>query len=463
MRLRLITAMTCFTLLMLAVQNVPFAFYLTGVERERLVTTLERDAFMLAGRLEDLLEDGTAATDPIASDIVAEYSAVSGARVVVVDAEGMAVATSDADQARVGASYASRPEFKAALDGGIATGERDSETLGLRLLYVAVPVVSGAGVLGAVRLSYPAQEVTDAAARQVWGLAAVAAITVVLAGLVAFVFASGVTRRLRLLQAATERLAKGDLTATADESSGVPEVRSLAHSFNVMTGRLSTLIDLQRSFASDASHQLRTPLTALRLRLDGARELIHSDADAAADRLRAADDELDRLGSLIEGLLTLSRTETTTATISVHDAAQIARERADQWLPLAQETGVAVRFDGPRHAPAFAAETAVEQIIDNYLDNALGVSAVGSTINVFVEQVHDRVVVHVLDEGPGLSPEQRQRAFDRFWRGSSDGEGSGLGLAIVAQLAAASGGFAQLEPRPGGGLDASVSLPAASF
>ncbi|WP_448811846.1 ATP-binding protein [Agromyces bauzanensis] len=460
MRWRLILAMTGFTLLVLAVQNVPFAFYLTGVERERMVTTLERDAFVLAGRLEDLLEAGTASTDPAARDAVAQYSAASGARVVVVDGDGVAVVTSDADQSRVGASYASRPEFEASLGGRIATGERDSETLGLRLLYVAVPVFSGEGVVGAVRLSYPAQEVTDAAARQVWGLAAVAATTVVLAGLVAFVFATGVTRRLRLLQAATEQLARGRLSVRAEEGVGVPEVRSLAHSFNVMAERLTMLIDLQRSFASDASHQLRTPLTALRLRLETARELIDSDPDAAAERLAAADVELDRLGSLIEGLLTLSRAEASTAATGVHDVAEIARERVEQWLPLAQEAGILIRYEGPPNVPAVAVETAVEQIIDNYLDNALGASPAGSAIVVRVE-AGDPVTVHVLDEGPGLTSAQRERAFDRFWRGSSDGEGTGLGLAIVAQLARASGGSARLDPRPGGGLDASVALPTA--
>ncbi|WP_022886303.1 sensor histidine kinase [Glaciibacter superstes] len=309
----------------------------------------------------------------------------------------------------------------------------------------------------AVRLSYPAQVVTDAAARQVGGLFAVAAITVVMAGLVAFVFASGVTRRLRLLQTATERLARGDLTARADEGPGVPEVRSLAHSFNVMAERLATLPGLQRSVASDASHQLRTPL---RLRLDGARVLIDSDPGAAADRLRAADAELYRLSSLIEGLLTLSRAEATSAPVGVRDVAVIAQERVEQWLPLAQEAGVVIRYKGPAHSLAVVVETAVEQIIDNYIDNALGASVAGSTIIVHVEP-GDSVVVHVLDEGPGLSPEQRQRAFDRFWRGSSRGEGSGLGLAIVAQLARASGGSARLEPRPDGGLDASVTLPAA--
>lgn len=458
MRSRLVLALMGFTLLVLAVQNVPFAFYLAGVEQERLVTSLERDAFVLAARLEDQLEAGTASTDPTAGEITADYSRQSGARVVVVDADGIVVATSDADQSRVGVSYASRPELEDALAGNIASGERYSQTLQQRLLYVAVPVLSGDGVLGAVRLSYPAQVVTDAASRQVWGLVAVAAITVLLAGAVAFVFASGVTRRLRRLQLATEQLARGDLAARAEEGVGVPEVRSLSHSFNVMAERLATLIDLQRSFASDASHQLRTPLTALRLRLDTARELIDSDPDAAAERLAAADAELDRLGSLIEGLLTLSRAEAASAATGVHDVAEIAGERVEQWLPLAQDAGVVIRYEGPTSAPAMAVETAVEQIVDNYLDNAIGVSPPGSAIVVRVE-AGDQVTVHVLDEGPGLTSAQRERAFDRFWRGSSGGEGSGLGLAIVAQLARASGGAARLDPRPDGGLDASVSLP----
>lgn len=452
-------AMMGFTLLVLAVQNVPFAFYLTGVERERMITTLERDAFVLAGKLEESLESGTAATDPIVTRAVASYSAASGARVVVADAGGAAVATSDADQSRVGAEYGSRPEIASALAGQIATGERYSNTLGMSLLYVAVPVVAGDSIHGAVRLSYPAQQFSDAAARQVWGLAAVAGVTVLLAGFVAAVFATGITRRMRRLQATTEQLAAGELTARADDSAGVPEVRSLARSFNTMAGRLSDLIDGQRSFASDASHQLRTPLTALRLRLDAARSLVDTDPEAATERLAAADVELDRLSAVIDGLLTLSRAEADSATVGLHDVAAIARERVAQWLPLAQEAGVDIRYDGPDTALALAVDTAVEQILDNFIDNAMNVSPYGSRITVRVDAA-DPVVLHVLDEGPGLSEEECEHAFERFWRGTATGEGSGLGLAIVARLARAGGGSAQLRPRPGGGLDASVSMSA---
>lgn len=459
MRARLMLAIMGFTVLVLVVQNVPFAFYLTGVERERMVTTLERDAFVLAGRLEESLESGTAATNKVVTQAVDAYSAATGARVVVVDAGGTAVATSDTDQSRVGAAYGSRPEIASALAGRIATGERYSQTLGMSLLYVAVPVLAGDTIRGAVRFSYPAQQFSDSAARQVWGLVAVAGVTVLLAGLVAAVFATGITRRMRRLQATTEQLATGDLSARADDGAGVPEVRALARSFNTMAGRLSGLMDVQRSFASDASHQLRTPLTALRLRLDAARSLFDTDPDAAAERLAAADVELDRLGAVIDGLLTLSRAEADSVAVGVHDAAAIARERVAHWLPLAQEAGVDIRYEGPAAAPALAVETAVEQVLDNLIDNAMSVSPDGTTITVRVDAA-DPVVMHVLDEGPGLTEEECVHAFERFWRGSSDTGGSGLGLAIVARLARASGGSARLKPRAGGGLDASVSLPA---
>ena len=108
-----------------------------------------------------------------------------------------------------------------------------------------------------------------------------------------------------------------------------------------------------------------------------------------------------------------------------------------------------------------APPTACEQIIDNFVDNALTVSPANSKITVRVVTAGSHTTVHVLDEGPGLSLEECTRAFDRFWRASSNVGGSGLGLAIVAQLARASGATAQLVPRSEIGLDASVHFQSA--
>jgi signal transduction histidine kinase len=103
----------------------------------------------------------------------------------------------------------------------------------------------------------------------------------------------------------------------------------------------------------------------------------------------------------------------------------------------------------------------VEQIVDNYLDNAISLAPEGSVVEVVVTSSNGQVEAHVLDRGPGLADEQLAHAFDRFWRSpSSTHDGSGLGLAIVQHLATVSGGEVALANRPGGGIDASLVLPA---
>jgi signal transduction histidine kinase len=139
------------------------------------------------------------------------------------------------------------------------------------------------------------------------------------------------------------------------------------------------------------------------------------------------------------------------------------------WEPLADEQGIELRVAAPEHAHAWAVDGAIEQIIDNYIDNALAATPAGGRIDVVVDAVPpnngDRtaraptVGLHVRDSGPGMTDEQLTRSFDRFWRAAgSPGAGSGLGLAIVAQLATACGAVASITNRPAGGIDAAVVL-----
>jgi len=454
------------TLVVLLVQDIPLSIYLRSVEVDRIVTSLERDAFVLAGRSEETLEASTPERTTILTTISRQYRDAGGARVVIVDKTGTAIVTSDDDQSIVGDSYTTRPEIASALSGRIVSGNRFSTTLNLTLLYVSVPVFNGPDILGAVRLTYPEQVVTDAVNKQLGVLGTVALTTVLLAGIIGWLFSGTVTRRLGFLRDATEKLADGDLGSRADESSGAPEIKSLATSFNSMAARLSALIEQQRTFASDASHQLRTPLTALRLRLERARELVHTDAEGAAERLLAAEAEADRLGSIIEGLLVLSRSEAHTATRIVVDLAAVTVERLNQWEPLGEELGISLRYDGPASASVLALDTAAEQIVDNFIDNAIAVSAGGDEIVVTIEAGASHTDLHVLDNGPGLSADGYERAFDRFWRAESDNGGNGLGLAIVAQLARASRAQVALRPRDGDadarGVDAFVRFETAA-
>jgi signal transduction histidine kinase len=227
--------------------------------------------------------------------------------------------------------------------------------------------------------------------------------------------------------------------------------------FNATAARLDEILVEQQAFVADASHQLRTPLAALRLRLEN----LESDAPPELQpRLAAARSETARLSRLSEALLALARAAGSVRVAEAIDVSTVATERVDAWSPMADDLGVRLVVEVPSRAGALAVPGAVEQILDNLLDNALEVAPEGSEVRVRISHAGRDVELHVLDAGPGLDEAQRRRAVDRFWRGpGAEPGGTGLGLAIVARLAEASGGRPGLDPRPDGGLDAWVALP----
>jgi signal transduction histidine kinase len=461
-RNRLLLVFVGVVAVVLLVHDVPLARYLGDVERDRLETRLQRDAFVLAGRAEEALEANTAAGDPVLIDLVTRYTAADpDVRIVIVDADGAAaVVVSDPED--LDEDFSNRPEVASVLTTAQPdTDKRFSTTLGYELFYVSVPVLSGDEVVGVVRFSAPERIVSERTNSRVRGLFVVAAISLVIAVAVAWLFAQWTARPLRRLLVTTQTLAGGDLAARAETDDGPPEVRDLASGFNSMAGRLEALVDRQRSFAGTASHQMRTPLTALRLRLE---QLGGDELPPDAERhLEAALGETDRLHRLIEGWLALSRAEASAVGAVETDLAVVARERAAYWEPLAAERGVDLVVVAPDQAAALAVAGAAEQIVDNLVDNALDVSPAGSTLTLAVHDHGDVFELHVVDEGPGLAPDDRLAAFDRFWRGrQATPGGSGLGLAIVRQLAQAGGGDAELRESASGGIDATVRFAAAS-
>jgi signal transduction histidine kinase len=233
-----------------------------------------------------------------------------------------------------------------------------------------------------------------------------------------------------------------------------------------MAGRLGLLIDGQRQFAGAVSHQLRTPLTALRLRLEQAQDSLGDKNPIAAEALEASRAETDRLQEMVEQLLALARIEgRTAATVSV-DAVDVMRQRLEMWSPLASERSIDFSVNAPAEALCAVIDGALEQIIDNYIDNALGVAPDNSVIAISISRESGKVVIDIADQGPGLSDDQLIVAFERFWRGkhTENAPGTGLGLAIVKQLAVASGGDAVLLHRSDGetGVVARVVLAARS-
>lgn len=459
MKWRLVAALLSLTIVVLAVQDIPLIQYLRTVETDRINTALERDSFVIAGRAEETLESTSPEGLEYVQNAISKYSAESGARVVIVNINGVAIADSDSLET-IGTSFLSRPEVAEALSGSVSIGRRFSSTVNQELLFVAVPILNGPNTLGAVRLTFPASVVDEAVNQRIRGISSVAGIALIVSVLVALLLALGITRRLSDLKNVTEEFTDGNYKVRAEIDSGAPEIRSLARSFNGMAQKLDKLITQQKAFAGDASHQLRTPLTALQLRLERATELLETDPEGAAERIEAAIAEADRLQRLVEGLLVLSRSENVDKIArSKCDAAQIARERFQNWEALADEQAVSLILNVPDAAMIMAIPGTLEQIIDNYVDNALAIVPAKSIITIEVKPGIEFTKISVVDEGPGIPETDIAKAFNRFWRARSDSDGSGLGLAIVDQLATASGGRAEVVNLSPHGLSADAYFP----
>ncbi|MFI5689602.1 sensor histidine kinase [Streptomyces sp. NPDC051636] len=451
---RLLLSYLGLALLVLAGLEIPLGWIYARGETARFSQSVERDASMLAEVTEENIEEGKTAELPA---VIGEYAAESGGRVIVVDRKGIVLADSGAGSAagpatRPGTDLSREPDIAAALRNQTTVTTRTC-TEGGEVLSATLPGSSGTTVRGALRLTYPMTTVTDRVHRVWLALALAGACVLAAVALVAFTLARWITRPLRTLERATTQLAAGHLANPPDATTGPPELRSLATSFTRTATRLQHLLKAQHAFAAEASHQLKTPLTALRLRLENFEPYLDPRAHASLDETI---EEVERLGRMVQGLLALARLENTATTPEPVDLDAVVAERVAMWEPLAAEQYVALAVTGVPAGQVWAIPGALEQIIDNLLANALRVSPPGSTLTLARAPGTE---LHVIDQGPGMSPADRERAFDRFWRASdSHHDGTGLGLPIVRHLTHASGGEITLHAAPGGGLTARVRL-----
>ena len=378
-----------------------------------------------------------------------------GARVIVVNKSGRLLADSTVRNARR-LSYASRPEIHTALGGGRAQGSRHSDTLGQDLLYTAVPVTSNGNVVGAVRVTQSLGAVHGKVRRGVLALVAIGGFALVVGLALAWFLASSLSRPLRSLAVTARRVEGGDLSARAD-AAGAKEQREVSAAFNDMAERLETVLAAQREFVANASHQLRTPLTGLRLRLESARAKAGA---GSSHELEAAEQEVERMAGLLTSLLTLARDGDEPGagqTVSLARAAERAHER---WAPTAEQDGRALELVGGADVTIAPSDEDLAILLDNLIENALRYSP----SRVLVDWGRDgaEAWLAVLDEGRGLAAGEETRLFERFARGhaGSASSGTGLGLAIVQTLARRWRGTVSLANRVEGGMRAEARFPA---
>ncbi len=390
------------------------------------------------------------------------YTPQPGVRIVIVDPKGIVVADTDPNPS-IGQLYVTpdRPELEgvAAAPHQTATITRYSTELGQQIIATAVPIGDETNYYGAVRITESMAEVAANVRRTTWALIAIGFAGLLGGMIVAYLLAGSLARPLTKLAGAAMRLGDGDLSVRAGTTAGATEIRELAESFDDMAVRLQAAMRAQQAFVANASHQLRTPLTGMKLRIEAALE------DATGDmrhQLEAADKEVDRLSGIVDDLLATSRDRESgnAKATAVADIGQAVGRALSRWEARAEQAGASLSTSGDSGVAA-ADPGDLDQILDNLIDNAIHYAP--GPIAIETQRQAGRILVSVTDRGSGIRPEERELVTERFFRGrGTKPGGSGLGLAIARELAERWGGQVKVESGPGGGTRVEILLPAAS-
>ncbi|MCP9943988.1 HAMP domain-containing histidine kinase [Streptomyces somaliensis] len=324
-------------------------------------------------------------------------------------------------------------------------------------LAVASPVVRDGDVVAVVVTDSPTGQLRSGILHGWLLIAAGECAAMLLAVGAAFRLTGWVLKPVRVLDAAAHDIATGRLTSRVAASGGPPELRRLARSFNEMADHVEEVLEQQRAFVADASHQLRNPLAALLLRI----ELLALELPEGNEEVASVRTEGKRLARVLDGLLDLALAEHASADLRLTDVGRLAAERVAAWRPLARERGVRLTGRGPAAVTAWADPVALSSALDAVIDNALKFTPAGEAVTVEAAASGDASTIVVADRGPGLTDEELDRVGDRFWRSGrhQNVKGSGLGLSVCRSLLAAGGGsiaFAHNDPC---GLRVTLTVP----
>ena len=443
-RTRLVVSFAYVLLVVIVALTVPLTIVLRDRARSELEALTLTNAQTIAAVLnQDRLGDDPPDRRALVRDM-RRYAADVGGRVVILGADGIVLADSDGED--LGRDFATpgRPEVARALASQANAEVRMSEDEGGDIAVAAAPIIDEGELVGVVRISRGVQTVQDNVGRATAAIVAVA-LGGLLAGLgIALALARSLARPLSRLAAVAQRLGAGDLSTRAGKLEGGTEVDELAGSFDEMAGRFERTVRAQREFVANASHQLRTPLTGMKLRLEAA---IAETPDASVrGQLQAADKEVDRLAQIIERLLTMAgqieEGEIEEGQMPRADLADAVSRAVQRWRERAAQASSAL-IDGGVHDRATLSAVAdpddLDQVLDVLIDNAL-IHAPGR-VEVSVTADGERATVSVRDHGPGIPADEEARVTERFFRGrGAPTGGSGLGLAIARELAERWGG-----------------------
>ncbi|WP_433340862.1 ATP-binding protein [Streptomyces sp. CA-253872] len=286
-----------------------------------------------------------------------------------------------------------------------------------------------------VTVEEPRSEVTREVGRTLMIIGLVALLAIIAAALLAIRQGNRLAAPLTDLAETAERLGSGD-PRPRHKRYGVPELDRIAEVLDGSAERIARMLTAERRLAADASHQLRTPLTALSMRLEEI--TLTEDIDTVQEEANIAINQVERLTAVVERLLTNSRDPRNGSAVPF-ELDEVVKQQVEEWLPAYRNAGRAIVRSGPRHLRAVGTPGAVAQVLAALIENSLMHG--GGTVALRTRAVGNQAVVEVTDEGPGVPPDLGARIFERTISGRNS---TGIGLAVARDLAEADGGRLEL-------------------
>ena len=426
---------------------------------------LELQAYIVAGALtsdiEGLLEGERSPLEILA--LVQRFATETESRITVLTPD-LAVVFST-DPAIPPGGREAYPETLAALRGSEQHHIRTDAFTGDTRLYVAAPIREEEEMLGIVRISIPWARVQERINQEWMRLIISGALAILANVLVSLWLAYGVTRPLQELTTAARDIAAGHLDRRIPVTSR-DEVGRLAEAFNHMAEQLQEMITQQRLFIANASHELRSPLTSIKLRTEALLENNEMPPEQRQRYLVEVDKEVERLRRTAERLLDLSRLhiKPDARPFQVVSLEQILQDALDIMTPRARQHHITLQGDiSPNLPPVHADPEDMAEVFLNLLDNAVKYTPPGGVVTVRARAANQNIVVEIADTGEGIPPEDLPHIFEPFYRvdkaRSRRVGGSGLGLAIVKAIVERHGGKIEVRSTVGKGTTFYVTLP----
>ena len=449
--------------LLVAITLIFISLYVTGSMRRYSLNQKEVQVLGQANVISGYIAQYQDLSESSIKYLLQQQQLGSGGRVLMLDCD--ATVTFDSNNGAMQGRIMPSPIVLEALRGN-NNAEEGEDATGELIVSAAVPIIKDRNVVGVIYYQAPGAEITEYMDKIRGMLIMLTVLVCILIGVVGFILAGIITEPIRRLTHRLEEMSEDDSDAKLDIEAG-GEIGTLVDSFNKMTARINTQEEKRQEFVSNASHELKTPLSSIKLIADSLLNAPNASRETVEEFLTDMNIQVDRLTRIINKLLALTKMDSSAnmarMEFSVLNLSEICSNVAKALRPLAEQKSINLDFFADGAIYSRVERDRIWEAIYNILDNSIKYTPVGGKVSMDVVKENGNAIITVEDTGIGIAPDELYKIFDRFYRvdkaRARETGGTGLGLSIALTAVELHGGNIQVESEEGKGSKFIIIIP----